>query len=97
MRCHSSLPILGLLLLSIALSFLLQYGQAGASWFQSPVSPLPPFAMPVVPTPPGPPTHILPSIFRTSPLPWIAVGLVVFGALAWALIALFSRLQARDT
>jgi len=77
------------------------------AWFQSPVSPLTtispvvprlpaemghPERVPARPTP-GPP--VVETVLRpgawSSPLPWIAVGLPVFGLLAWAIAVLLDR------
>jgi hypothetical protein len=69
-----------------------------AAWFQSPVSPLQPgeasqIPFPV-PTPAGrEPFRLFSESVWSSPLPWIVVGLVVFGGLAWALMTLLRRFQ----
>ncbi len=72
---------------------------------QSPVSPVP-ATQPVLPEPPVPPAQPVPAPtpvtglewmfsepFWVSPLPWVALGLILFSALAWALVSLLRRLD----
>jgi hypothetical protein len=61
------------------------------------VSPIDPGADQPVFTPtrtPGAFSRLFNAQLWSSPLPWIAVGVVLFGALAWALVAVLSRFQA---
>ena len=73
------------------------------TWSQSPVSPLPPTLQWVLPTTavspvfPSSPSVSIQRLFSSpvwlSPLPWIGLGVVAFGLLAWALYALVNRLD----
>jgi len=43
---------------------------------------------------PGPLARLFATSFWSSPMPWIAVGIVLFGGLAQALTALFRRFES---
>jgi hypothetical protein len=53
-------------------------------------SPISPAAQPV----PGLPARLLTTELWSSPWSWVLVGCVVFGGLAWPLVALFRRLES---
>jgi len=88
----SSTLIIVWLILSTVLSFSPALDRPGA-WFQSPISPVIPGA--TMPIPIKAP-RLLTASFWTSLLPWIAVGLVVFGGMAWILNALLVRFESDD-
>jgi len=98
-RCVQLFTLLTLTILSITLLGTDQPGMC----LQSPVSPLIPNVVPHVfsttpsVTPDEQTPHLLSESFWSSPLPWIAVGIIVFGGLAWVLILLLRRVESQDT
>lgn len=103
-RLTSWLQIAVLLVLAAVLLALLSRDGLDAR-FQSPVSTASPSTSPVMPDIIPGDFPVLPVPERasqtgprpfsatvwSSPLPWMAVGVVVFGGLAWALVKLLSR------
>jgi hypothetical protein len=99
-----AIAILGVLALSATL-FLAALGPGVAGQpGESPLSPVPALQWPPAP---GADSRLVQawrqvssSSFWTSPLPWAALGLILFSAFAWALIAKLrparSRQRARD-
>lgn len=91
-------PIILVALCALLLLALLDRGGI-AGWFQSPLSPLAAEASPIkaVPNEPlrAPRSQTQPSVATlwSRPLPWILVGIPLFGGLAAALIVLLSRLK----
>jgi len=95
-----------LVALAVALVCTMGSYRPGA-WSQSPVSPLATLPLPwdertaavsplpVSPSEPPLVDRVLDSPVWLSPLPWVGVGVVFFGLLAWALYTLFSRRQAK--
>jgi hypothetical protein len=104
MRFRFGVQIAGLVLLSILTILVIDLYDLGA-WFQSPFSPVQPGDVPTaapVLTAPGIaisplvlPRERLTDLFDApvwaSPWPWMAVGVVFFGGLAFGLIQLLHR------
>jgi len=98
MRLKSLAELIVLVILS--LYFLASLGWSGTgAWFASPTSPIispvhspiPVESTPETLGPVEPSTPLWRSSLWTSPLPWIAVGLPLFGLFAWALSAVLRR------
>lgn len=92
-----------LIVLAALLAFWARSAHSDA-WFQSPVSPIAPdkatgaMPLPVVATP-SPvveekPFPLFTASFWSSLWPWVAVGLVLFGGLAWGLTRLLRRVES---
>jgi hypothetical protein len=64
-------------------------GQSG----QSPVSPLPPLPWAPTPEPASWLGRVFSEAFWRSPLSWVAIGLVLFGTLAWVLVHVLRRVR----
>ena len=103
---HRSIgPLAALVVATLVLVCSLGLYHPGA-WSQSPVpspaSPTSPWGHPMTavspveasPAPPFSLQRLFASSVWLSPLPWIGLGLVLFGLLAWALYALLHRLDA---
>lgn len=99
---NSVVQVLVLLMLSAAL--LAALGAEGRGLcFQSPPSPVPPVAPGGLPIVRADPASSLRSAARSSrlfsqslwssPLPWVAIGVVLFASVAWALTTLISWLE----
>jgi hypothetical protein len=97
-HCAQLCSLLVLSVLSIALLGM----ERSSLYLQSPISPLLPEIVPGVlsPIPRATPIEQTPGRSSespwSSPLPWVAVGVVMFGSLGWALIALLRRIESRD-
>jgi hypothetical protein len=94
-QIYSGLFLYILIALSAVFVALMGAGEPSAS-LQSPLSPVPPqdvsdafSAMPIAPAPTREAPRVLTSVFWSSPLPWVVIGIVVFGGLAWVWIARF--------
>jgi hypothetical protein len=100
-----------LILLAASLLFLLSMGTGGrVAHLQSPISPVSPGGVPAETRSASPGTSpLIPRkspirlprlsipIAWSSPWPWVAVGIVLFGGLAWGLVGLFQRFEtSRD-
>jgi hypothetical protein len=98
----SAMRLLVLLAASFALLAALGAEERGLC-FQSPSSPVQPVApggLPVAPRAAAPSvrsvagsSRLLSQSFWASPLPWVAVGAVLFASISWALITLISWLE----
>lgn len=101
-RSSSNPAYVALFVLSVLSLAWLGANQRGAC-FQSPipttVRPTMPGVSPVksYPMPAQGTRRLLNESFWSSPLPWVVVGVVLFGAWAWVLITLLSHLEPRDT
>ena len=98
MRLKSLAELIALMIVALCSLALLGWGGTSA-WFASPTSPIvSPVHSPVpVESTPGtlgpaePAAPLWRASLWTSPLPWVAVGLPLFGLFAWALSAMLRR------
>jgi hypothetical protein len=63
---------------------------------QSPVSPLPLLPWAPAPEPVSGWERFFGGTFWRSPLPWVAMGLILFGALAWVLVRAIRRFWPQE-
>lgn len=97
---HSRISSLGMpaLLLSLAVVSAIASPVGGkVVGLQSPLSPVAPFASPTAAQVEymETPVMMFSAAFRTSPLPWVVVGVVLFGALATGVVVWARRRASR--